>query len=228
MGRKRTTHSDIMKTKRRTRALILVVLTIFVMTLFTCLLSACNQEYEGEYEYGVYITRVEYDKYQGHPVYDDNVIYMRVYLGLTSDDSKKIEGVTATWHYERRKTNAFKFAYTYHLDLQGPIFSAAVGSLTQEQLTYEGIEYNTFEVYFEYATIYKSMKGEVERKIIDTKYVYDFPIDETMDSFATTFSISTQNSAVWYGLLVAVAAVAFGIVLAVVLTRRKKYATRKE
>ena len=222
MRRKSLFGYDMMKAQRRNRALILVVLTIFVMTLSTCLLSACNQEYEGEKEYGVCVSRVEYDKYE------DDTVYARVYLGLTSDDSKRIEGLTANWHYEKRKLNAFKFGYVYRLEIVGSIFSAAVGALTQEQRYYEETEYNTFEVYFEYATIYKSMKGEVERKIIDTKYVYDFPIDETMDSFATTFLVSTQNSAVWYGLLVAVAALAFGIVLAVVLTRRKKYATRKE
>ena len=218
MRRKSLFGYDMMKAQRRNRALILVVLTIFVMTLSTCLLSACNQEYEGDKEYGVYVSRVEYDKYE------DDTVYARVYLGLTSDDSKKIEGLTANWHYEKRKLNAFKFGYVYRIEIVGSIFSAAVGALTQEQRYYEETEYNTFEVYFEYATIYKSMKGEINRKKVDGGYAFDFAIEETQQEFHTTLSIDTQNSAIWYGLLVAVAVSIAAVVIALLLARRKRYA----
>ena len=205
---------------------ILISLLLAVVILATCMLFSCNQEYEGEREYGVFVKRVEYDRFEGHPVYNDNVVYMRVYLGLTDDDDQKIEGVTAVWHYEKRKMGAFKYVYTYRVEMQGSIFSAAVGALTQEQLTYEGLEYNIFEVYFEYATIYKSMKGSIERRKTDNGYAFDFPIDETQTSFETTLTIPTQNSAAWYGILVAFAVVVVGVVIAVVFARRKKYAER--
>ena len=65
-----------MKAPRKTRALILAVLTIFVMTLSVCLLSSCNQEYEGDKEYGVLVSRVEYDVYQDNPNFEDGVIYV--------------------------------------------------------------------------------------------------------------------------------------------------------
>ncbi len=226
MRQKRHTGCDTMKAQRRNRALILAILTIFVMMLSVSVLFGCNQEYDGDREYGVYVQRVEYDVYRDNPNYDDGVVYMRVYLGLTANDDKKIDGVTANWHYEKRKVNAFKFEYTYRLEIDGSIFSAAVDSLTQEQLTYEGTEYNIFEVYFEYATIYKSMKGNIDHRKTDSGYAFDFPINETQTLFETTFTIPTQNSASYYGILIAVACVAAGVVIAVVFTRRKKYAER--
>ena len=205
------------------KSIALISLVLAVVISATCLLSSCNQEYDGESDYGVYIKRVEYDSYE------DETIYMRVYLALTNDDDKKLDGVSATWHYRKQKDGAAKFKYVYDLSIAAEsIFSVAVNGLTQEQLNRDGLEYNTFEVYFEYATIYKSLKGDVKHVKTASGYAFDFPIEDTQDSFQTTFVISTQNSAVWYGILIAFATVAFVVVLAVVLTRRKKYAERHE
>lgn len=206
-----------MKTKRKT---VIFSALLAVLILATVFLSACNKPAtSGDIEYGVYIRRTLYSKDEG---------VMTVYAALTSDERMTVEGATANWHFVKSNDNAFYYRYDYTVSFSPKaIFSAIKDSLTQEQLIIDDVEYKVLKLVFEYATIYKSLESEGNILVSDGQYLHDFPLDENADEFATTLSIRTQNSATWYGLLVAAAVVVFGVVIGILLARRKKYATKE-
>ena len=206
-----------MKIKRKT---VIISALLAVLILATVFLSACNKPVtSGDIEYGVYIRRTLYNKEEG---------VMTIYASLSADDRMTVEGATANWHYVKSDVNAFYYRYDYTVSFSPKaIFSAIKDSLTQEQLIMDDVEYKVLKLVFEYATIYKSLESEGNTFVSDGQYVHDFSIDENADEFATTLSIRTQNSATWYGLLVAAAVVVFGVIIGAVLARRKKYATKE-
>ena len=206
-----------MKTKRKT---VLISALLAVLVLATVFLFACNKPAtSGDKEYGVYIRRTLYNPTEG---------VMTVYASLSSDERMTIENATANWHYVKSDYNAFYYRYDYTVSFSPKtLFSVIKDSLTQEQLIMDGVEYKVLKLVFEYATIYKSLESDGNVFVSDGQYVHDFPIDENEEEFATTLSIRTQNSATWYGLLVAAAVLVFGAVLGALLARRKKYATKE-
>ncbi len=206
-----------MKTKRRTVYISALIAVLLIATVF---LFACNSGVsEGDYEYGVYIRRT---------LYNPDAQEMTVYVSVTSDTTKTIEGATGNWHYKKSTENAFYSRYDYTVSFSPKtIFSAVKDSLTQEQLNVDGVEYNVLKLVFEYATIYKSLSSDGERLKIGSTYLHDFALDETNEEFATTLSLRVQNSATWYGVLVAVAVAVFGAIIGTLLARRKKYATKE-
>lgn len=198
------------------RRISLVAAVVVIVVLACVLLSACNKsETSGDVEYGMYVRRIIYDSQEG---------VMTAYVSLTKDESQKLEGVSANWHYKKGEINAFFSRYEYTVNFSpSTIFCAVENSLTQEQRIVDGVEYNVLKVAFEYATIYKSLKSEGETLKSSSYYLHDFALDETDTSFETTLSLRTQQSAAWYGILIAVAVAIFGVVIGVVIARRKKY-----
>lgn len=208
-----------MKTKITTR-IALIAATLAVVIFASFMLSACNKPAtSGDVEYGVYIRRTLYQK-DAHT--------MTVYASLSQDERWLVEGATAKWHYEKVKVNAFYNAYEYTVTFDpATIFSAIENSLTQEQRIIDDVEYDILKVVFEYATIYKSLEGGKDIGKSDVYYLHDFDVDETATDFTATMSLRTQNSAAWYGLLIAAAVVVLGVIIAVLFARRKKYACKE-
>ena len=202
------------------KRIALVAAVIVIVVLACVLLTACdNAESSGDFEYGMYVRRTLYDKDEG---------VMTVYVSLTNDDSLKIEGANANWHYQKFELNAFFGRYDYTVNFSpSTIFCAVENSLTQEQRIVDGVEYNVLKVVFEYATIYKSLKSEGEVSKLSGYYLHDFALDESETSFDTTLCLRTQRSAAWYGVLIAVAVAIFGVVIAIMIVRRKKYAKQE-
>ena len=205
------------KTRRRT---VYLSALLAVLLVFTVCLSACNKPAtDGDIEYGVYIRRT---------LYNASEKTMTIFVSLSLDDRMMIEGAKVNWHFEKRKHNAFFNRYDYTVSFSPKAISSVVkDSLTQEQLIVNDIEYNTFKFVFEYATIYKSLETDGKWLYTDGMYLHDFPLDETSDEFETTMSIKTQNAATWYGVLIAVAVAVLGVIICIVLVRRKKYATEE-
>lgn len=208
-----------MKTKITTRiALIAATLAVVIFASFA--LMACNKPAtSGDIEYGVYIRRTLYTK-DAHT--------MTVYASLSLDERWLIDGATANWHFEKVKVNAFYNAYEYTVTFDpATIFSAIENSLTQEQRIVDDVEYDILKVVFEYATIYKSLEGGKSVGKSDGYYLHDFDVDETASDFTGTLSIMSQNSAGWYGVLIAAAVAVFGVIIGIIFARRKKYACKE-
>ena len=198
----------------------LVAMTLVVVILSSLLFASCNKPAtSGDLEYGFYIRRTVYKK---------DTHEMVVYASLTLDERWQIEGATAKWHWEKIKVNAFFNAYEYSANFSpATIFSAIDNSLTQEQRIMDDVEYNVLKVVFEYATIYKSLEGGKDAGKSDGYYIHDFELDETLTDYTATMTIKTQNSAGWYGVLIAAAVAVFGLIIVVILARRKKYACKE-
>ncbi|MBR4800994.1 MAG: hypothetical protein IK048_04940 [Clostridia bacterium] len=198
-----------------------LILAIFVILSSCLFMTACNkQSVEGDIEYSLYIRRTYYHKESQT---------MTVYLSLSNDERMTIEGTSANWHYKKRDLDAFYYCYDYTVTFSpSTIFSVVENSLTQEQRIIDGTEYNNLKVVLEYATIYKSVEGSEKVVKSDGYYLHDFPFEETDESFQATLTRRIYNAAVWYGVLVAAAVAVFGMILAIVLLRRKKYANERQ
>ena len=201
---------------KRAKTIVFVLLTLVVIISSCVFLCACNkEETKGDIEYGMYVKRFTYDA---------DADTMTAYVAITNDESLKLAGSSANWHYTKTTENVFYDKYDYVISFSPQtIFSVVESSLTQEQRIVDEVEYHNLKVVFEYATIYKSLEGGVEATKSGDNYVFDFPLDETDSSFETQLSLRVQNSATWYGILVGAAILVFGIILTIVRVRRKRY-----
>jgi|GEM_PF-4044381 len=206
------------------RRIAYVSLLLAVLTFAAVFLFGCHQEYRGDTVYGAYISRIDYD--------DENMT-MTAVVSLTNDGAKMMklndtETVQVDWNYQKSKVGAFKFRYDYRASFNpNRIFCAVENTLTQEQRKNKNGDEYSLKVVFEYATIYKSLKGDVTPKKSGNYYLLDFDVLKDETSFETKFSIETQNSAAWYGTLIAVACACF-IVIMFVKARRKNNGERKD
>ena len=198
---------------------MLFVTTLVVVILSLFLLSACDTDRSSDREYGLYVSRIDYD---------EEARTMTAIVALTSQESQKLDGLKADWHFERHKINSFYNEYNYTVSLNpSTIFSVVDFSLTQEQRKINDVEFDVLKVTFEYATIYKSMNSAGTRVKSGRSYLHDFALDEQEEDMRIELSIISQNSAAWYGVLIAAAVVGLGVVVAIVLIRREKYAKQE-
>ena len=108
------------------------------------------------------------------------------------------------------------------------IYSAVRGAMSQEDWSYNGIEYNRLKVVFRYDTIYKSVKSDGQIQVSGRYHLHSFPLDEGDSEFQVGLTRKSPNSAAWYGALAAggvALAVALTVTFAVLIKRRKKDGT---
>ncbi len=206
--------------RKITTKIALIAATLVVVIFSSLLFSACDKtETSGEYEYGMYIRRLSYDP-DNHE--------LTIFAGITNNDNLKVEGTVANWHYVKKQENAFYNAYNYEVNFApATIFSVLKDTLTQEQLNVDGIEYDVLKLVFEYATIYKSLKGGEYIGKSDGVYLHDYDLDETSLDYTAYMTYRTQNSATWYGVLISAAVVLLGVIIGVIFARRKYYACKE-
>lgn len=201
---------------KRAKSIVLVLLTLVVIISSCVILCACDKgETKGDIAYGMYVKRFTYDA---------DADTMTAYVAITNDESLKLAGAQANWHYDRTAENIFYDRYGYVVSFDpSTIFSVVESSLTQEQRIVDEVEYHNLKVVFEYATIYKSLEGGVEATKSGDNYIFDYPLNETDSSFEAPLSLRVQNTATWYGILVSAAILIVGIIITIVRVRRKKY-----
>lgn len=207
------------------KKITLIVLVVALVLASAFSLCACNSQDDDEqdvardlYVYSVTFSGDEKDddasKEQTTLSEDESEPIATVYVGFSKTE-RKIDGVSAIWHSEKRKDGEFYFVTDTSISFNpDAIFCAVKNCIPQEDLVKDGVEYNRLKVVLRYDTIYKSIKsdGDITRK--GRTYTHVFELDESLDCDTVVLTMRTPNSANWYATL---ACCALGAVLAAIV-----------
>lgn len=185
----------------RNRSARKIVFSAAVCLLAVCLafmLCACNSQSQSNDE------PIVRSLYIFHKDYDAANQTIVVTVAFSGDVNNKLDGADTVWTSESYDDGIWYKVSKTHISLSpSTIFSAVDAHITQEERFKDGLTYNSLKVVLRYDTIYKSIKSDATVLRAGKYYLHSFYLDESLNNDVKTLTLRTQNSASWYGVLIA-------------------------